>query len=363
MDRPTEAVADPALEPRPRNMPEGHWPDFTTYFLRYPAGMRTVVRVVVGASGPEAGELIDRAIAAFSGTDAPLTLERGRVMVPADPATQILFAYWDDLDAYGRWAASPAAEELLSPAGEGPPRWSETALLPLTHTEAHFSQKTRETGLGRVPGTDHAFCPIVGYWGSGRDRIPIAADDPLEPGPVEGGTLTGDGAVVTLVGPENLCTIRTSQDWQGAPSEHLDWYRREVEPVLRAGVEHLHAHPGDSGCLSVRYIRETDLDGADLERTCVLAEFRSLGDLESWARDHPTHHAIFGAAMKMVRRFEEDLGIRLFHEVSVLPAGRFAGRYVDCGDEVIRRADAALGGPLSADAPARPLREPRAPNS
>jgi hypothetical protein len=36
--------------------------------------------------------------------------------------------------------------------------------------------------------------------------------------------------------------------------------------------------------------------------------------------------------MEMVRRFGEDLGIRLFHEVSVLPAGRFEASYVGCGD-------------------------------
>ncbi len=341
MERPSGAVVDPALEPRPRNMPAGHWPDFTTYFLRYPAGMRSVVRVAIGASGPGAADFIDRAIASLRGAAAPLTLERGRVMVRADPATQILFAYWDDLAAHGRWARSDAVEQLFA-AGEGLPRWCETALLPLTHTEAHFGQRTRETGLGRVPGTQHAFCPIVGYWGSGRDRIPIAADDPLEPGPVEPVVISREGAVDSLLAPANLCTIRTSQDWQGAPPDHLDWYEQEVEPVLRAGVEHLHANPRESGCLSVRYIRETDLEGADLDRTCVLAEFRSLGHLESWAQDHPTHHAIFEAAMKMVRRFGEDLGIRLFHEVSVLPAGQFQARYVDCGDEATSRASAAL---------------------
>ena len=344
MERPSSSVVDPALEPRPRNMPEGHWPDFTTYFLRYEAGMRTVVRVTIGAAGPRASEVIERAIALMRGADAPLTFERGRVMVPADPATQVLFAYWDDLEAHGRWARTPGVEGLFAAADDGPPRWCETALLPLTHTEAHFSQQTRETGLGRVPGTSHAFCPIVGYWGSGRDRIPIAADDPLDPGPVESGAIAEDGPVVTMVGPANLCTIRTSQDWQGAPPDHLEWYEKEVEPVLRAGVEHLHANPGDSGCLSVRYIRETDLAGVDLDRTCVLAEFRSLADLERWAQDHPTHHAIFGAAMKMVRRFEEDLGIRLFHEVSVLPAGQFQARYVDCGDEGTRSVRAALAG-------------------
>jgi aldoxime dehydratase len=330
-------ATDPELEPRPRNAPPGHWPDFTTYYLRYPVGTREVVRVTIGA---EAGAFIDRAIAALGGPDAPLTLERGRVMVPADPRTEVLFAYWDQPDAHRRWSEGDACRRLFADDA-APAHWRETAFLPLTHTEAHFAQQTRETGLGRVPGTEHAFCPMVGYWGAGRDRIPIAADDPLDPGPSVPPPSSPRPGELSVVAPENLCTIRTSQDWQDAPAEHLDWYREAVEPVLRAGVEHLHAEPLDSGCLSVRYIRETDLDGADTDRTCVLAHFRSMGHLEEWARDHPTHHAIFEAAMEMVRRFGEDLGIRLFHEVSVLPAGRFEASYVGCADDtgVLRSVD------------------------
>lgn len=334
-------AVDPELEPQAKNAPPGHWPDFTTYFLRYPPGMREVVRVTIGAEGAGAAAFLDRAIEALQGPDRPLTLERGRVLVPADPSTQVLFAYWDDRDAHRRWSGSAACARLFD-GGVQPARWCETAVLPLTHTEAHFSLKTRETGLGRVPGTHHAFCPMVGYWGAGRDRIPVAARDPLAPGAAVPAATVGPAGEASIVAPANLCTIRTSQDWQGAPAEHLDWYREEVEPVLRAGVEHLDAAPLDSGCLSVRYIRETDLAGADAERTCVLAHFRSLGHLEAWARDHPTHHAIFAAAMKMVRRFGEDLGIRLFHEVTVLPAGQFRARYLGCADEagIRRRVDA-----------------------
>ncbi len=67
-----------------------------------------------------------------------------------------------------------------------------------------------------------------------------------------------------------------------------------------------------------------------------------MADLESWARDHPTHHAIFEAAMELVRRFGEDLGIRLFHEVSVLPGGRFEASYVGCADDtgILRSVEA-----------------------
>ncbi|MBS1895560.1 MAG: phenylacetaldoxime dehydratase family protein [Actinobacteria bacterium] len=323
---------DPEMVPQALHAPPDYHPDFTTYYLRYPLGMREVVRLTIGASGDDGPAFVDRAIEALQGSDGPLTLERGRVLVPADPGAQILFAYWDDLEAHKRWSESEVARGLFDGAPSSP-RWSETAFLPLTHTEAHFSLQTRETGLGRVPGSEHEFCPMVGYWGSGRDRIPVAARDPLEPGssvPTPIATVAGD---LFVEGPHNLCTIRTSQDWQGAPAEHLEWYRQEVEPVLRAGVEYLDREPIDSGCLSIRYIRETDLSGADTERTCVLAHFRSLGQLESWARDHPSHHAIFEAAMKMIRRFGDELGIRLFHEVSVLPAGRFQARYLGCADD------------------------------
>ena len=333
-------VSDPELEPRPRNAPPGFMPDFTTYYLRYPVGMREVVRVTIGGVGDDASAFIGRAVAALQGPDAPLTLERGRVMVPADPHTEILFAYWDDPEAHRRWSEGEACARLFDEAASA--HWRETAFLPLTHTETHFAQQTRETGLGRVPGTQHAFCPMVGYWGSARDRIPIAADDPLEPGPTVPVPAREGEDELSVVAPANLCTIRTSQDWQGSPAGHLEWYEEEVEPVLRAGVEHLHAEPVDSGCLSVRYIRETDLDGNDVDRTCVLAHFRSMADLESWARDHPTHHAIFEAAMELVRRFGEDLGIRLFHEVSVLPGGRFEASYVGCADDtgILRSVEA-----------------------
>lgn len=318
-----EALRDPALEPRPRRAPPGHWPDFTTYHLRYPRGLREVVRVVFGASGSGAPAFVRRLVVALQADDGALTVERGRVLVPEDPATLVVFAYWDDRDAHRRWCA--AHEAGLFGEG-GVDRWYETAHLPLTHTEAHFGVRTRETGLGRIAGTEHEFCPMVGYWGAARDRIPASADDDLLPG----GSVpevVGEPGDRRVVAPGNAATIRTSQDWCGAPADHVAWYRAEVEPTLRAGVEHLCVHADDAGCISARYVRETDLDGRDLDRTCVLASFRSLGDLERWARDHPTHHAIFVSGMEMVRRFGEQLGVRLFHEVSVLPAGRYEGRY------------------------------------
>lgn len=328
----SQTPVDAEMEPQALHAPPGHWPDFTTYFLRYPPGLRDVVRVTIGAEGDEAGAFIDRAVAALQGPDRPLTLERGRVLFPVDPAGQILFAYWDDLAAHRRWSESEAARRLFDDR-PSPARWIETATLPLTHTEAHFSLKTRETGLGRVEGSEHAFCPMVGYWGSGRDRIPVAARDPLEPGEGVPAPTAGPAGGLTVEAPHNLCTIRTSQDWQGAPADHLDWYREEVAPALLGGVEYLDAEPVDSGCLSVRYVRETDLSGADADRTCVLAHFRSMADLETWARDHPTHHAIFESAMRMVRRFGDDLGIRLFHEVTVLPGGRFEASYLGCRED------------------------------
>lgn len=333
-----DAASDPDLEPRPRRGPPGYWPDFTTYYLRYPPGMRDVVRVVFGVSSDGSPAFVARVVEALQGTDGARTVERGRVIVPEDSGTLLVFAYWDDTAAHARWAAAPTTACALA-RDEGASWWCETADLPLTHTEAHFGVRTRETGLGRLPGTEHAFCPMVGYWGSGRDRIPAAADDEFVPG--AGTSAVGEPDDRRTVAPAHVATIRTSQDWQGAPLDHLEWYREEVEPVLRAGVEFLSGEPDEARCLTALYVQETDLDGVDVDRTCVLAHFRSLDDLEGWARDHPTHHAIFASGMQMVRRFGEDLGIRLFHEVSVLPEGRFRGRYVRCADDtgLLRRFD------------------------
>lgn len=52
--------------------------------------------------------------------------------------------------------------------------------------------------------------------------------------------------------------------------------------------------------------------------------------MENWAEHHPSHEAIFRAAMARYRKFEKKNQLRTWHEVFVLPAQDQIFEYVNC---------------------------------
>jgi hypothetical protein len=56
----------------------------------------------------------------------------------------------------------------------------------------------------------------------------------------------------------------------------------------------------------------------------------SLEDLDRWAREHPTHQAIFGAAMKYLSTLGPAARLRLHHEVTVAKADEQYFEYLGC---------------------------------
>ena len=48
--------------------------------------------------------------------------------------------------------------------------------------------------------------------------------------------------------------------------------------------------------------------------------WRSLADLDRWAKDHPAHKAIFGQAMKYLSTMGPAARLRLYHELTVAAA-------------------------------------------
>ena len=73
-------------------------------------------------------------------------------------------------------------------------------------------------------------------------------------------------------------------------------------------------------------------DGEPVDRTFGLSWWRSLAALEGWAKEHPTHLAIFGAAMRYLSTLGPAARLRLYHEVSVATADEQYFEYVDCAD-------------------------------
>jgi len=70
--------------------------------------------------------------------------------------------------------------------------------------------------------------------------------------------------------------------------------------------------------------------GEPLEKTFGLAHFDELAHLEGWAKTHPTHLAIFGGFMRYVRALDFQVSLRLYHEVSVIPADAQCFECINC---------------------------------
>ncbi len=58
--------------------------------------------------------------------------------------------------------------------------------------------------------------------------------------------------------------------------------------------------------------------------------WKSLAALERWAESHPTHVAIFGAAMKVLSTLGPAAKLKLYHEVTVLRADEQRFEYLNC---------------------------------
>src|SRR5690606_9247574 len=110
-------------------------------------------------------------------------------------------------------------------------------------------------------------------------------------------------------------------------------YLETMHPVLTRGLDFLRDHGGEVGCLSCRFMDIVDpatakADGTD--RTFGLAYFDDLASLESWCKEHPTHLAIFGGFHQYARKLQNNMTLRVFHEVMVLEPEQQLFEYVAC---------------------------------
>jgi aldoxime dehydratase len=87
------------------------------------------------------------------------------------------------------------------------------------------------------------------------------------------------------------------------------------------------------GCFANRYMTVLSDDGDPLDKTFGMSWWRSLGDLERWAESHPTHVAIFGAALRYLSTLGPAATLRLYHEVTVAAADEQFFEYLGCHDE------------------------------
>ena len=73
-----------------------------------------------------------------------------------------------------------------------------------------------------------------------------------------------------------------------------------------------------------------DSTGRSAQKTFGMSWWKSLEALERWAQSHPTHVAIFGAAMKYLSKLGPAAKLRLYHEVTVVAAKDQTFEYFNC---------------------------------
>jgi aldoxime dehydratase len=320
---------------QPLRMKADWQPPYPSFVARFAPSVARVAMAYFGVQYGSEGEppaiaraaLADLA-ATCSAPDGPGWVDRAAYVDEVGYRTVITIAYWDDPARYERWSADAKImwlgdRHVSSDAGF----FLESLRPSVVRFETLFSNDRLE-GIAHLAGTLSGEVAEHAYWGGARDRLALAQTDPLVPGDPPG--VADDGTRRVVGGQDNLCLIRSGQDWSGTDGDERRMYLDEVEPVLRAGMAFLRDEGRTVGCYANRYMRVIDDHGDPVDKSFGMSWWHSLADLDRWAKDHPTHKAIFGQAMKYLSTMGPAARLRLYHEVTVAAADDQHFEYLGC---------------------------------
>jgi aldoxime dehydratase len=319
---------------RARRVPEDYRPPYPAWVARHPQSVKQVVMAYFGVQsrGEDPRAFLEWIAGQFEQPGGPGHWDRARYRDEAEFDTVISIAYWDDPHAFDAWLARPGFRDWWeSDARLGEPfgYFREIVRPRIERFETLFSTPDKAEGVAVLAEGMSGEIREHAYWGGARDRIPLSQSDALEP---RGSPSLGNsnGRRIRVEPHENLCLIRSGQDWSATEGEERRMYLGEMEPVLREGMRYLRDQGLPIGCYCCRYMRLVDEAGGETEKSFGLAYFRSLTDLERWAESHPTHVAIFGTFMRIVQQLDFNLKLRLYHEVTVARADEQFYEYLNC---------------------------------
>ncbi|KAL4865114.1 hypothetical protein BDV12DRAFT_188452 [Aspergillus spectabilis] len=256
--------------------------------------------------------------------------------------------YWSDLSIYenhiGRFNLKDIYISLGKPPAIG--LWTERFTTKASRLETNYSGLDYLPGLARLPGTKTVEHTLTAYWGAARDRIPDSGHDRFNTQPE---SLTqppvpapqGLGEYLSGTNPyDNLVHIRSGQFWENCSEVEAEAYATILQPTLLTGLRYLWSNRSESGAMGLRFLRNARdtpssslfpaASAPELKETCAAGFFRNLSNLETWAKRHASHLAIFNGAIRHAREFGEERRFRTWHEVSVLKRGEASFEYLNC---------------------------------
>ncbi|MBS0447710.1 MAG: phenylacetaldoxime dehydratase family protein [Proteobacteria bacterium] len=316
---------------RLRRVPDDYQPPYPSFVARHPTRVTQVVMAYYGVQSRAGRAALTPALAElqarFGATAGPQHADRARYIDEAGYATVIAAAYWDDPARYDAWHATHG-KAWTGTSRDGLGTFVEVLRPSVERYETLFSAPNRAEGIAALASGMSEMVMEHAYWGGARDRIPASQTDALAP--VGAPRIEQDGAQVVVHGHEHLCLIRSGQDWADTDAGERAMYLGDVEPELRAGMDFLRDDGRAIGCYANRYLRVEDDDGRPLEKSYGMSWWKSLAALERWAESHPTHIAIFGAAMRYLGKLGPAAQLKLYHEVTVARADEQRFEYLGC---------------------------------
>ena len=328
-----ESAIPPHLEAertRHKRVGDDYRPPYPSFVARYKPAVSRVVMAYLGVQSRDATSAIEALTGLerrFAAADGPSHWDRASYVDQAGYANVVSVAYWDDVVRFDAWF-TPAREEWTGRPRDGLGTFIEVLRPTVARHETLFSSLGRPEGVAVIADGMSAEVQEHAYWGGMRDRIPLSQTDAMTPaGQPE---LIRDGARLRIKPHDNLCLIRSGQDWSDTEASERKLYLEDVEPVLREGMDFLRDEGVAIGCYANRYMRVLGADGKPSEKSYGQSWWKSLSALERWAESHPTHVRIFGAAMKYLSTLGPSAKLRLYHEVTVASADEQFFEYRNC---------------------------------
>jgi aldoxime dehydratase len=321
---------------RTRRIPDDYAPPYPGYVARHKPAVKRVVMAYFGVqyagemSAPAAAAL-QRIAAGFTAANAPGHWDRASYVDEAGFTNVISIAYWDAPSSFDAWFAIHGRDWTAdSRAGEGVGYFTEVLRPAVERYETLFSSNDRAEGIAVLADSMSDLVQEHAYWGGARDRIPLSQTDDMAPAGIP--RVVTEGARRRVLPQDNLCLIRSGQDWSDTEAGERHMYQHEVEPVLHEGMDFLRDEGLAIGCFSNRYMRVINADGTAVEKSFGMSWWKSLAALERWSESHPTHLAIFASAMKYLQALGPAARLKLYHEVTVAAADEQFFEYLNCHD-------------------------------
>ena len=317
------------------NMPAGWEPPAPAWQSAWHDHETPLVTGVFGIQNETPAMLDAWAAKSFTGAHAPFATERGAYVDRFGFSNFLYVCYWRKPN-YDRWWSLEANSGWWSDGERIADRigyWREIFTMPFERFETLHST-TIPHGVG--VSADNMDGPILehGYAGGMRDRIPLTEAEELRNSVDIDARLpalvSDDGVRVIVKPPENMCVIRSGQNWGHCDPEQQGWYLEKLHPVLLEGMRYLGDNPRETNCYSLRFVDRKDDSWGAMEQSFGLGFATDVHAFEQWAKSHPTHLAIFDGFLNMVDTFGANLQLRLWHEVTALPGSGCEFEYVGC---------------------------------